>query len=147
MASWVSAQDIKDRWVGAFPADVGDDVLYALIADAQLLISGEYPQLVDDLAFQERAAQVIVSLVTGYVRAAVQNPGGALQLAETVGPYNRSATFGSPALADLVLTAGQRLFLAGPSSDTGRAFSVDQAAPRVDGEPPGWWTTLYEVWP
>ena len=149
MASWVSAQDIKDRWIGTFPPEVTDTVLDVLIADAQLLISNEYPLLVDDVAFQLRAKAVIIALVSGYVRAAVRNPGGAKQMAETIGPYSRSATYGSPALADMVLSAGQRLLLAGPAADTGKAFSVDQAAPRVlvDGEPPGWWTPLYEVWP
>ena len=148
MPAWASAQDIRDRWVGAFPSEVTDQVLDVLVADAQLLITNEYPLLADDPVFQERARQVMIALVAGYVRAPVQNPGGARQMAETIGPYSRSATFGSPALADMVLSPGQRVFLGGPGGDTGKAFSVDTArSVSAGGEPPGWWTPLYEVWP
>lgn len=108
---------------GEFPA-VPDRVLETVIADAEMVVATEYPDIHGAAtAGDASAAHRVVRVVAGMVIRLLLNPAGVSSITEQAGPFSTTVNRGGTA-GMLVLTEEDRRLLAGVSGRAGRAFTL-----------------------
>jgi hypothetical protein len=119
--SWATPQDIKDRWVGNDePTD--DNLLEALIADAESVIIAEFPRIQERIDDEELPLTVVVMVVSRMVSRLLRNPDNLTYWQQSTGPFGQARNFGNNN-ADIWLTDNE-LGLLSPSVK-GKSYSVD----------------------
>lgn len=126
--TWTTPQDIRERWIGDDKPD-NDELLRALIADAEAVILSSYPAIQTRIN-NATLSQAVVTMVTcRMVSRVLRNPESASYISQTTGPFTQSRNLGQ---TDIWLTSDEEELLA-PTNTSGRAFSVDLAPKAGDG--------------
>jgi hypothetical protein len=121
--SWATFEDVTDRWIGPnAPAD--DDLVTALIADAESVILSEYPRIQERIDAETLPLSTVILVVVRMVSRQLRNPEGLTYWQQTTGPFGQARNFGS-APQDLWLTPEEKNLLS--PRRKGKAFSVDLA--------------------
>jgi hypothetical protein len=121
--SWTTFQDVTDRWVGAgVPTD--EDLVEALIADAEAVILSEYPRIQERIDAETLPLATVVLVVVRMVSRQLRNPEGLTYWQQTTGPFGQARNYGSNP-QDVWLTPDEKKLLS--PSQKGKAFSVDLA--------------------
>lgn len=122
--SWVTPQDVLDRWVGAgAPSD--DDLTQAIIDDAEAVVLSEYPRIQERIDAGTLPLQSVRLVVTRMVTRVLRNPEGLTYWQQTTGPFGSARNYGSNP-QDLWMTPEEEEMLA--PKRRGKAFEVDLAA-------------------
>ena len=136
MAMWASVDDVLNRWIGDdAPCDAAR--VEAWIADAEVLLLAEYPDLVERIAAEATLGDRVRLVIARMVTRAFRNPNGTRQYAETTGPFTTSRTYGGDTPGDLWLTDDERALLGG-AGGAQRAFTINTI--NTSGYPWGWWS-------
>jgi hypothetical protein len=118
--SWATPQDIKDRWVGTdVPTD--DDLLTALISDAEAVVLAEYPLIQDRIDDNLLDEAVVVMVVARMVSRLLRNPEALSYHQTAVGPFSQARNFGEN--SDIWMSEQEKNMLA--PKTRGKAFEVD----------------------
>lgn len=126
--TWTTPQDIRERWIGDDKPE-SDELLRALIADAEAVILSSYPAIQDRIN-NATLSQAVVTMVTcRMVTRVLRNPENASYISQTTGPFTQARNLGQ---TDLWLTPDETELLA-PVKTKGGAFSVDLAPNAGDG--------------
>jgi hypothetical protein len=130
--SWATPQDIKDRWVGSdVPSD--DDLIQALIDDAEAVIVSEFPKIQERIDDEELPLQIVILVVSRVVSRLLRNPENLSYWQQQTGPFMQSRNYlGSQ--TDIWLNE-KELALLSPSTK-GKAFSVDIGPDKIS--PSSW---------
>jgi len=122
MTQWTSPQDIRDRWVGSdAPSD--DDLLTALILDAEAVIVSTFPRIQERIDDELLSESVVTMVTSRMVSRLIRNPENLSYWQQNTGPFGQGRTFGND--KDIWLTQDERLMLAPQNS--GKAFSFNSA--------------------
>lgn len=131
MTQWTVPQDIRDRWVG-IDAPTDDDLLTALILDAEAVILSTFPRIQERIDADLLNVSVITMVTSRMVSRLIRNPENLTYWQQQTGPFGQGRTFGKD--QDIWLTQDERLMLA--PTNSGKAFSFnsapDMASPEVD---------------
>jgi hypothetical protein len=127
--SWATPQDIVDRWVGPDkPTD--DDLIQALINDAEAVILAEFPKIQDRIDDEELALATVIMVVSRMVSRLLRNPENLTYWQQQTGPFGQARNFGSEN-SDIWLSEKELALLAPKSR--GKAFEVNQG---IDAQSP-----------
>jgi len=119
--TWTTPQDIRERWIGDDKPE-NDELLRALISDAEAVILSSYPAIQDRIT-NATLSQAVVTMVTcRMVSRVLRNPENASYISQTTGPFTQARNLGQ---TDLWLTPDEEEMLA-PKRQPG-AYSVDLA--------------------
>lgn len=121
--SWTSPQDVLDRWVGG-NAPVDEDLVQALINDAEAVILSEYPRIQERITSGKLSLNVILFVVSKQVSRVLRNPEGLTYWQQTTGPFGQARNYGT-ASQDIWLTSEEEEMLA--PKKLGKAFAIDTA--------------------
>lgn len=121
--SWTNPQDVLDRWVGS-GAPVDEDLVQALINDAEAIILSEFPRIQERISSGRLPLNAVLFVVSKQVSRVLRNPEGLTYWQQTTGPFGQARNYGS-AGQDIWLTADEKAMLAPKKS--GKAFSIDLA--------------------
>jgi hypothetical protein len=128
--SWVSPQDILDRWVGAgAPDDL--DLVQALIEDAEAVVLAEYPRIQDRITADTLPLGTVVMVVSRMVMRVLRNPEGLSYWQMNTGPFGQGKNYGSNGGVDIWMTADENKLLA--PKRKGKAFEIDLAPTALPG--------------
>lgn len=120
--AWASFNDVVDRWVGpSSPTD--QDLVTALITDAEAVILSEYPKIQDRIDTNELPLQVVTMVVCRMVSRVIRNPENLSYWQQQTGPFGQGRTYGND--KDIWLTADEMNLLA--PKKRGKAYQVDLA--------------------
>lgn len=122
MTQWTVPQDIRDRWVGS-DAPTDDDLLTALILDAEAVILTNFPRIQERIDDDLLSESVITMVTSRMVSRLIRNPENLTYWQQQTGPFGQGRTFGKD--QDIWLTQDERLMLAPQNS--GKAFSFNSA--------------------
>ncbi len=128
--SWTTPEDILDRWVGS-GAPTDEDLLQALINDAEAIVLAEYPKIQERIDEAELSIEVIKMVVSRMVTRVLRNPDSVSYLQQMTGPFSQAKNFGDN--LDIWMSENEKSLLA--PKRTGKAYEVDQgwnARPAVD---------------
>lgn len=120
--SWTTPQDITDRWIGS-GAPTDDDLVAALIRDAETVVLGAYPRIQERIDGGTLSLDVVVMVVARMVTRVLRNPENLSYWQQSTGPFSQGRNFGKQ--VDIWLTSDEKTLLA-PSS-RGKAFSFNIA--------------------
>ena len=120
--SWTTPQDILDRWVGS-DAPTDEDLMQALIDDAEAVILSEFPKIQDRIDDEELSLNVIIMVVSRMVSRLLRNPENLTYWQQTTGPFGQARNYGT-GNGDIWLTENELSLLAPKSR--GKAFEVNQ---------------------
>lgn len=121
--AWATYADVTDRWVG--PGEPNDeDLVNALIADAEAVILSEYPQIQDRIDAETLPIGVVTMVVVRMVSRVLRNPENLTYWQQNTGPFGQGKNYGSDN-ADIWLSLDEKNMLAPKSR--GKAFSIDLA--------------------
>lgn len=120
--SWTTPEDILDRWVGS-SAPTDEDLLQALINDAEAIILAEYPKIQERITDAELSLEVVKMVVSRMVTRVLRNPDMATYLQQVTGPFSQAKNFGTDSL-DIWMTENEKQLLA--PKRKGKAYEVDQ---------------------
>lgn len=140
--TWTDYDDVASRWIGGgFPTDEGQ--VTTLIEDAEDTVLRAFPTIqtrIDDGTLPEaRVRKVVARMVMRHLR----NPTGMRSTQQGAGPFQQTTTFGGDEPGTLYLTDADRSELAGPTSNTGKAFAVDITPATANTVPDDWfWEPL-----
>ena len=122
--AYAETTDILDRWTGAeVPSD---SRIAAFIADAEVVIRHEFPDLDDRIDSEEDgtvSSETVRFVVTSMVLRHLYNPQG-LRSEGGIGPFG-GPTWAGNDLGKLSLTDSERSMLSGQTADVGGAFAID----------------------
>lgn len=138
---WTNYDDVASRWIsGVIPAD--ETQVTTLIGDAEDTIIREYPDIQDRIDEGslpvERVQKVTARMVIRFLR----NPTGVRSVTQGAGPFQQSTTFGGDEPGAMYLTDADRYELAGPTSQKGKAFSVDMTPQGAHVPMPDLWEPM-----
>jgi hypothetical protein len=119
--NWTTPQDIRERWIGD-DAPTNDELLRALISDAEAVILHEYPAIQARINAATLSQAVVTMVTCRMVTRVLRNPENASYISQTTGPFTQARNLGQ---TDLWLTSDEEELLA-PKKSPG-AFSVDMA--------------------
>jgi hypothetical protein len=127
--SWATPQDIVDRWVGNdVPTD--NDLMEALILDAEAVILAEFPKIQDRIDDNELPLGTVVMVVSRMVTRLLRNPENLSYWQQQTGPFMQARNFAGAA-SDIWLTDNELSLLAPKSR--GKAYEVNQGYDAVGG--------------
>lgn len=119
--NWTTPQDIRERWIGD-DAPTNDELLRALISDAEAVILHEYPAIQARINAATLSQAVVTMVTCRMVTRVLRNPENASYISQTTGPFSQARNLGQ---TDLWLTSDEEELLA-PKKSPG-AYSVDMA--------------------
>lgn len=120
--SWTTPEDILDRWVGSgTPTD--EDLLQALINDAEAIVLAEYPKIQERIDDQELSVEMVKMVVSRMVTRVLRNPESVSYLQQVTGPFSQAKNFGADSL-DIWMSENEKQLLA--PKRRGKAYEVDQ---------------------
>lgn len=129
--SWVSPQDILDRWVGSGAPD-DEDLTQALINDAESVVLAEYPRIQDRINDATLPLSTVVMVVSRMVMRVLRNPEGLSYSQMSTGPFSQGKNYGT-GNADIWMTSDEVKLLA--PKRKGKAFELDLGANALPGVP------------
>lgn len=119
--SWTTPEDILDRWVGSgAPSD--EDLLQALINDAEAIVLAEYPKIQERIDEAELSLEVVKMVVSRMVTRVLRNPDSVSYLQQVTGPFSQAKNFGDN--LDIWMSENEKQLLA--PKRRGKAYEVDQ---------------------
>ena len=130
--SWVSPQDILDRWVGAGAPD-DEDLVQALINDAEAVVLAEYPRIQDRITAGKLPLSTVVMVVSRMVMRVLRNPEGLSYSQMSTGPFSQGKNYGSGGSIDIWMTSEEEELLA--PKRKGKAFELDLGSHALPGIP------------
>jgi hypothetical protein len=119
--NWTTPQDIRERWIGDNVPD-NDQLLRALIQDAEAVILNEYPSIQGRVDSGKLSASIITFVTCRMVTRVLRNPDNATYSSQTTGPFTSAKNVGT---VDLWMTEDE-LGMLSPIIPN-KAFSVDMA--------------------
>jgi len=127
MASWTTAADVVEAWVGDdAPTDLAK--VETWIGKAERLLRSKIPtltaRLVADPITEPDLAGNVADVVTEMVHEVFRNPEGVRQRQQGAGPFSGSVTYGGDKPGALRVTDEQIGRLAVPGGSTG-GFTID----------------------
>lgn len=123
--SWTLYSDVTDRWVGNDPIIQNEELVTALIADAEAIILSEFPKIQDRIDADTLNVAVIKFVVSRQVSRVLRNPENLTYWQQNTGPFGSGKNYGSNGNTDIWLTSEEEELL---SVKRGRkAFSIDTA--------------------
>lgn len=143
-ATWT---DVQSRWPGRGPLTTEEQATATIrIADAYALLRQLVPDLADRASRDPNLAAVVVSRVADAVVRYMENPSGARQLQEAIGPRSWGATFDSGRPVGIFFTDDELVALRPSAASTaGTVLGTAFAKTRPGWAPtsPGWgsWPT------
>lgn len=118
---WTTPEDIQERWIGSStPTD--NDLLTALILDAEAVILSEYPRIQERVDSEALNADIITMVTVRMVNRVLRNPDNVSYWQQNTGPFGQGRSFGD---IDIWLTSEEKNLLAPRAR--GKAFEVDVA--------------------
>ena len=126
--AWATFQDVTDRWVGSNAPD-DEDLVNALIADAEAVILSEFPKIQDRITAGTLALPVVTMVVCRQVARVLRNPENLTYWQQQTGPFGQGRTFGKE--SDIWLTSDEEEMLAPKRG--GKAYQVDLAPNATPG--------------
>jgi hypothetical protein len=122
--AWTSYSDVADRWVGNDPIINEEELVTALIDDAEAVILSKFPKIQDRIDAESLSVAVIKMVVARQVSRVLRNPESLTYLQQTTGPFGSGKNYGGGNV-DIFLTDDEVDLL---SVSRGRkAFSIDTA--------------------
>lgn len=122
--AWASFTDVTDRWVGAaVPTD--EQLVDALLADAQAVILAEFPAIQDRITSGALAQGVLTMVQVRMVSRVLRNPENLTYWQQNTGPFGQGKNYGT-GNTDIWLTDEERELLA-PKKSKGKAFEINLA--------------------
>lgn len=127
--AWATFSDVTDRWAGSnAPSD--EDLVNALIQDAEAVILVEFPRIQDRIDAGTLPLNVVTMVVCRMVSRVLRNPGNLTYLQQQTGPFGQSQNFGTGAV-DIWLSEEEEEMLA--PKKRGKAYQVDLAPNATNG--------------
>lgn len=120
---WATFGDVTNRWVGQ-NAPTDEDIVNALILDAEAVILSEYPAIQDRIDAETLNLDVVTMVVCRMVSRVLRNPENLTYWQQQTGPYGQSRNFGTEG-SDIWLTEEEKEMLA--PKKRGKAFEFDLA--------------------
>lgn len=123
--SWTLYSDVTDRWVGNDLIIQNEELVTALIADAEAIILSEFPRIQERIDAGTLNVAVIKFVVSRQVSRVLRNPENLTYWQQNTGPFGQGKNYGT-GNSDIWLTDEEEELL---SVKRGRkAFSIDQGA-------------------
>lgn len=119
--NWTTPQDIRERWIGD-DAPTNDQLLRALIQDAEAIILSTYPNIQGRVDAAKLSSAVITFVTSRMVIRVLRNPDNATYSSTTTGPFTSAKNVGN---VDLWMTEDEEEMLS--PIIPGKAFSIDLA--------------------
>lgn len=126
--AWATFEDVRDRWAGPNQPD-NQDLVTALIADAEAVILVEFPKIQDRIDADKLPLGIVKMVVVRMVSRMLRNPENLTYWQQNTGPFGQGRTFGSD--RDIWLTSEEEEMLA--PNLKGKAFQVDLAPNATNG--------------
>lgn len=120
--SWTTPEDILDRWVGS-GAPTDEDLLQALINDAEAIVLAEYPKIQERINDNELPLEMVKMVVSRMVTRVLRNPDSVSYLQQMTGPFSQAKNFGTENV-DIWMSENEKQLLA--PKRRGKAYEVDQ---------------------
>lgn len=121
--TWTTFADVTARWVGNdTPTD--EDLVAALIEDAEAVILSEYPLIQDRIDASTLPIRVVKMVVVRMVSRVLRNPENLTYWQQQTGPFGQARNFGTTNL-DIWLGDEEKELLA--PKKRGKAFELDLA--------------------
>jgi hypothetical protein len=136
--SWTAPQDIIDRWVGP-GAPTDEDLVQALINDAEAVITSEYPAIQGRIDAGTLPLATVQMVVARMVSRVLRNPETVTYWQQTTGPFGQARNFGDN--IDIWLTENEKDLLA--PNNRGKAFSINLAPEAISPPSDALWTGHY----
>lgn len=122
MSSWVTPQDIIDRWVGGdAPTDL--DLVQAIVDDAEAVILAEYPAIQGRIDDDKLSISVVKMVASRMVTRVLRNPENLSYWQQNTGPFGQGRNFGDN--IDIWMSTEEKNLLAPKSR--GKAFELNLA--------------------
>lgn len=121
--TWATFQDVTDRWVGS-NAPTDEDLVAALIGDAEAVILSEFPKIQDRIDADTLPLAVVKMVAVRMVSRVLRNPENLTYWQQQTGPYGQARNFGTGG-SDIWLTDEEKAMLAPKAR--GKAFEIDLA--------------------
>lgn len=135
--TWATFADVTDRWVGN-DAPTDQDLVEALIGDAEAVILVEYPKIQDRITAGTLPVRLVKMVVVAMVSRVLRNPENLTYWQQTTGPFGQARNYGSTVVG-LYLTDEEEELLS--PKRHGKAFEVNVAPDARIMEPLTWWET------
>jgi hypothetical protein len=136
--SWTAPQDIIDRWVGP-GAPTDEDLVQALINDAEAVITSEYPAIQGRIDAGTLPLATVQMVVARMVSRVLRNPETVTYWQQTTGPFGQARNFGDN--IDIWRTENEKDLLA--PNNRGKAFSINLAPEAISPPSDALWTGHY----
>jgi hypothetical protein len=135
---WTTFEDVVARWVGpGTPTD--EDLVNALILDAEAVITSEYPAIQGRIDDQSLPLQVVQMVTARMVSRVLRNPDTVSYWQQQTGPFGQARNFGDN--VDIWLTENEKDMLA-PNS-RGKAFMLNLAPDAIAPPSDALWLGTY----
>lgn len=121
--AWASFNDVLDRWVGP-GAPTDEDLVQALINDAEAVILSKYPRIQDRISNDLLPLGLVTMVVVRMVMRVLRNPEGLTYWQQNTGPFGQGKNYGT-GNADIWLSDDEEELLSPKKAD--KAFSIDPA--------------------
>jgi pantoate kinase len=118
---WTSFEDVIARWVGP-GAPTDEDLVDALILDAEAIIRAEYPLIQTRIDDDELPLDLVKMVVARMVSRVLRNPDSVSYWQQQTGPFGQARNFGEN--TDIWLSENEKTMLA--PSKRGKAYQVNQ---------------------
>ena len=129
---WATFDDVTKRWVGAgMPTD--EDLVNALILDAEAVILSEYPKIQERIDNETLPLDVVTMVIVRMVSRVLRNPEGLTYWQMNTGPFGQGKNYGTNGNTDIWLSAEEKELLA--PKKRGKAFEIDLAPNATSGSP------------
>lgn len=125
---WTTFDDIVARWVGP-GAPTDEELVTALILDAEAVITSEYPAINGRIFSGTLPLQVVQMVTARMVTRVLRNPESVTYWQQQTGPFGQARNFGDN--RDIWLTENEKDMLA--PNTRGKAFMLNLAP---DGSSP-----------
>jgi hypothetical protein len=119
--TWATFEDVTVRWVGP-GAPTDEDLVNALISDAEQVILASYPGIQDRIDEESLPEARVTLVVTQMVSRVLRNPEGLTSWQQTTGPFSQARSYGAGSTG-LYLTDDELRMLA--PTTKGKAFEID----------------------
>lgn len=120
--SWTTYTDVSDRWVGGGSDINNEELVTALIADAETVILAEYPRIQERIDAGTLSLDVVKMVVSRMVSRIIRNPESLTYWQQNTGPFGQGRSFNDK---DIWLTADEVRLLS--PRVRGKAFEIDPA--------------------
>lgn len=128
--AWTLYSDVASRWVGNDPIINDEELVTALIDDAEAIILSQFPKIQDRIDAATLSVSVVKMVVARQVMRVLRNPENLTYLQQNSGPFGSGKNYGSASgNTDIWLSDEEMDML---SVKRGRkAFSIDTAPDAV----------------